>query len=48
VATPDPRAILGIAALIFLLRLLKKQDQKRAGGTAFASPPRPDDERMAA
>jgi Flp pilus assembly protein TadB len=28
-ATPDPRAILGIIALIFLLRLLRKQEQKR-------------------
>jgi hypothetical protein len=47
-ATPDPRAILGIAALIFLLRLLKKQDEKRAGGTVLSPPPQPDDERMAA
>jgi hypothetical protein len=32
-ATPDPRAILGIVALIFLLRLLRQQDQKRVRGT---------------
>ena len=48
VATPDPRAVLGIAALIFLLRLLRKQDEKRAGATAFSSPLPPDDESMAA
>ena len=28
-ATPDPRAILGIVAVIFLLRLLREQDKKR-------------------
>jgi hypothetical protein len=33
-ATPDPRAILGIAVLIFLLRLLKKQEEKRTPGAA--------------
>jgi hypothetical protein len=27
-ATPDPRAILGIVAVIFLLRLLRRQDEK--------------------
>jgi hypothetical protein len=29
-ATPDPRAILGIMAVIFLLRLLRHQDERRA------------------
>jgi hypothetical protein len=37
-ATPDPRAILAIAALIFLLRLLKKQDEKRASATVHTIP----------
>ena len=48
-ATPDPRAILGIAAVIFLLRLLKKQDEKRIGGTIDSvAAPLPGDEGMAA
>ena len=28
-ATPDPRAILGITAVIFLLRLLRQQEERR-------------------
>jgi hypothetical protein len=48
-ATPDPRAILGIAAVIFLLRLLKKQDRNRvAAALSMPAPPRQDDGRMAA
>jgi len=46
-ATPDPRAILAIAAVIFLLRLLRKQDEKRAGATVHQIPMR-NDERIAA
>ncbi len=46
-ATPDPRAVLGIAAVIFLLRLLKQQDEKRAKpvaipGFAFPESQAPD------
>ncbi len=58
-ATPDPRVVLGIAALIFLLRLLKNQDEKRAratgasaaGPTVTVELPAPnaeDDDRLAA
>jgi hypothetical protein len=40
-ATPDPRTILGIVALIFLLRLLRQQDEKRV-----LTAPRPHLEEM--
>ncbi len=52
-ATPDPRAILGIAALIFLLRLLKQRDEKRvqpelAEAGADSSTTLAEDDRLAA
>ncbi len=48
-ATPDPRAVLGIVALIFLLRLLRRQDPESAE-TQYRSAPEPmaGEEKLAA
>ncbi len=40
-AMPDPRAILAIAAMIFLLRLLKQQEEKRTKQAPVSSVPFP-------
>ncbi len=49
VATPDPRAILGIVAVIFLLRLLREQDEKRMNLRVVPTPPmEKNEDRLAA
>lgn len=49
-AIPDPRALLGIMAVILLLRLLRKRDQDRTAGMRAlpAQVPQPEDHRLAA
>ena len=47
-ATPDPRAILGILAVIFLLRLLRRQDERRPQMRAMLETTENTQERIAA
>jgi hypothetical protein len=47
-ATPDPRAILGIVAVIFLLRLLRQQEEKRPRMQLAPAPAREDSKRRIA
>ncbi|MGI9101089.1 MAG: hypothetical protein ACR2IF_01475 [Terriglobales bacterium] len=50
-ATPDPRAVLGILGLIFLLRLLRKQEPEAAAETQLGRQPAaniPGEEKLAA
>ena len=43
-ATPDPRAVLGIVAVIFLLRILRDRDERARVMTAPVTMPLPPDE----
>jgi hypothetical protein len=43
-ATPDPRAVLGIIAVIFLLRILRERDERSNAARAPVAMPPPRDE----